>query len=711
MPVLRVFVVFVLFALACGGPREDGIGDWTPVQTTSKGLRGIAWTDHDQLIVETAGGSRGFVAGVNLGPTIPGTFPGEQAIRREDFRRWFPQMRDVGLRAVRVYTIMPPTFYEELRRFNLANPSAPLLLVHGVWIPGQLLIDAGDLFDPEVVEGFKEEIQRAVAVVHGDATLPELAGHATGDYRADVSEWLISWVIGVELDPRLVLATDSAHEGIPAYSGEFFRNVDQPSPTETWLAEMLDHMASSEAERGSTMPLAFVNWPTTDPLTHPGDRSGYEDVVGVDANHIRPSDKWPGGYYASYHAYPYFPDFQRFEPGIANFQHRGRTDAYAGYLTALKEHHRAIPLVVTEFGVPAGMAVAHYGPQGRHQGGHSEQRQMAINAELLDTIREVGLAGGFVFEWADEWFKFTWNTIDYEIPWERRALWANTWTNEAHFGILAVEPGVRPVVTIDGEDTEWVDNGSQVILESPTGVREVRAVADEGFLYLRIRTDGEETWREESITIGLDLLSGGNGGLPGTNGIHAQADYAVILGPNEEGTVLVRASNDPYGIRYAWRAGYEDVDPLEFAEGSGVWNVQHLLVNHPLSASRTDQSVQAESIESGRLVSGISDPDSPHFDSRATWNGVGNVIEIRLPYQAIGFSDPSSLKAYRIDDDGTVATQNVERVGITVVEFGVEHVTAGYAWEPWQTPTWHERLKAGSGVLREALEEANSTRR
>ena len=52
----------------------------------------------------------------------------------------------------------------------------------------------------------------------------------------------------------------------------------------------------------------------------------------------------------------------------------------------------------------------------------------------------------------DEWFKFTWNTIDFELPPGRRSLWMNPWTNEAHFGMVAVEPGFAPVVIIDGDD-------------------------------------------------------------------------------------------------------------------------------------------------------------------------------------------------------------------------------------------------------------------
>lgn len=665
----------------------------------------MARVDGDRFVVHTAGGERTFLSGVNLGPTVPGRFPGEQAIRAEDFRRWFPQMRDLGFRSVRVYTIMPPSFYTELAAFNRANPDAPLYLVHGVWVPQAGLDATENLYDPRVAGELRAEMARAVAVVHGEADLPAVPGRASGRYTADVSDWLVSWLVGVEWDPRIVTASDATNAGVPPFEGMYFESSEDATPTETWLATMLDHLAGLEAARGHTMPIAFVNWPTTDPLEHPDEPLPTEDMVGIDANHVRPTSAWPGGTYASYHAYPYYPDFQRYEEGIVDFEHQGRVDAYAGYLTKLAAHHDDMPVLITEFGVPSGMAHAHFGPQGRNQGGHTEQEQMRINAELLDVIRQVGLGGGFVFEWADEWFKFTWNTIDFELPWERRALWWNAWTNEAHFGVLAVEPGTAPVVLVDGDESEWSDNGSQVILESDTGLRQVRAVKDEGFLYLRLWMDGD--WRSAPIVIGLDLIEGGGGGLPLTEGADPDADYAVVLGPGEEAQVMVRASNDPFLIPYGVGLGYVDVDPADVVDESGVWNVQRLVVNRPLVVPTTGESHDVEVIDAGDLRWGVSDPAAADFDSNAGWFADGAVIEVRLPYQAIGFSDPSSMLAYRVHSDGTVTTEPVERIGISVTHRDSTWVTNGYAWDPWQIPTWHERVKVGAESLSEALARAD----
>lgn len=126
----------------------------------------------------------------------------------------------------------------------------------------------------------------------------------------------------------------------------------------------MDRLAAAEASCDDTSPIAFVNWPTPDPLSHPEEPNEQEDLVSVDANNVRPTAAWPGGTFANYHAYPYYPDFLRYEPGLQQAR-------YAG-------------------------------PVGRDQGGHSEQDALAIDADTLRLIKVQGISGGFVFAWTDE---------------------------------------------------------------------------------------------------------------------------------------------------------------------------------------------------------------------------------------------------------------------------------------------------------------------
>ncbi len=585
-----------------------------------------------------------------------------------------------------------------------------------MWIPEERFYEAQNLYDPEVYQGFKDEITDAVKAVHGELTRPKTPGHASGTWTADVSPWVLAWSPGVEWDPVSTAASDAANAQRGVYEGTYFSATADATPTESWLAEMLDHLAGEEASRGVTMPLTFTNWPTTDPLTHPYEPMENEDMVGVDANHIHPTEAWSGGYFASYHAYPYYPDFQRHEPELLTVMRDGTPDPYAGYLRSLREHHAGIPLVVTEFGVPSSSGMAHFGPVGRDQGDHSEQEQMALDADMLRTISEAGCSGGYVFEWADEWFKFTWNTIEYELPGDRRDKWRNALTNEEHFGLLSVEPGAEgPTVTVDGDVGEWDDNASTTIYEGRGAVRRVRAVKDEGYLYLHIEQRLPQSVTGEAVVLGFDVLEGGNLGLPlsgdagdrlrATTGADPEADYAVVLRPDGTADAYVRGSNDQFDILWGKvqkRVAYQEAD---LATASGAWHRWRLLVNRQLVIPATGEELGVETFDAGALRKGTSDPQSDAFDSRTAWATSGADIEVRLPWMLIGYADPSSKQALSITDAGDIRAVDALPLGISVAVGEDLAQTGGYDWEGWEAVSWHERLKAGSGLYRQAVED------
>lgn len=686
------------------GIDAERIGDWSAVWDERDGMSLFSWTDGERFVVNTADGERDFVAGVNLGVTVPGHFPGELAVDAETYRRWFPQIASIGFSAIRVYTMLEPHFYEELVRYNTANPRRPLYLVQGVWPPEGAFLELGDLYGGTVTEAFESEIDALVAALHGETVVADRPGRADGAFTADVSPWLLAWAVGIEWDPIAVERTDAANAGMEPFSGQYFTADAASTPTESWMAQMLDHLAGRLAERGTTMPLSFVNWTTTDPLHHPDEPNPTEEMVSIDPMHVRATEAWPGGYFAGYHIYPYYPDFQRFEDGVADFVLEGEPDAYAGLLSKFAEHHRGVPLVVLEYGVPTGMAKAHEGPQGRDQGDHTEQRQAEINAELLSAIAEVGLAGGYQFAWTDEWFKLTWNTMDFEVA-VRRPMWMNAWTNEAHFGILAVEPGATQRIVLDGDGAEW-DGESQVIFEGTGAVRELAVTHDEGYLYLRVVTDEPESWRSDPITIVFDVIDGAAGALPDDPRVESDSDYALrIAGDGAE--LLVRSSADPLLLQYIHH-GYVTADSGELVEGNGRWNPHRLMTNRPQVVPSTGMELPVEFDDAGRLHHGTSDPASAEFDSRSTWFGRERLIEVRVPWQGIGVSDPSSRQAYVVDRDGRITHVPFERLGIDVAAGDVVEATAGYAWPQWNSVAYHERIKAGAGVFADVVIRLNA---
>ena len=501
----------------------------------------------------------------------------------------------------------------------------------------------------------------------------------------------------------------------------YIKTSADASPMERWIGMHLDHLAAQEAARGWSRPLTFTNWVTADPIKHPDEPFPDEDNIVIDSMRFSATAKWPAGFFASYHAYPYYPDFLRLQPSYQEFRNQaGELDAYAGYIADLRKHHVGQALMITEFGQPTSIGMAHRGPNGRNQGGHSEQDSAKYNVDMMKDIYDAGLAGGIMFEWLDEWFKFTWNTIEHELPKDRRAMWRNPLTNEEHFGIIAMEAGATQRVVIDGQDKEWTNKQSTVLLKAARGVQEVRATSDEESIYLRLKleqpggakkaaagTPIKNVWDDREIVVGLDLHPEGNKGLPDRPGVSLESDVAIIVGPGNKARLRIAAFTDPLPYEFGVKRKEVEINLADLQPESGVWREPMQIVSRPLYIPTTDQKLPTDLQSFGDLRWGTNNPASPAFDDRSLVNGSGGVLELRIPWGMIGMADPSSKLVLQPKFDGTVVSMTtvpIEKVGVSVVgPDGSLQTTSGYKWNAWNIVKWHERKKAGWPILQAAF--------
>ena len=650
-----------------------------------------------------------FWAGVNLGSSVPGQEPGALAATRPDYDRWFAEMAELGVTVVRVYTVLGPAFYDALREFNLKNPTKPLYVLHGIWIPEEdRFYTTKNIWDPTVVAAQRKEIRDAVAAVSGDAVIEKVPGHAGGIYNSDISPWLMGWSFGIEWDPEATLGSDLKNAGMKPYQGRYFRAKTGATPMESWITSNMDFIAELQAKRGWSVPMTFTNWDTTDPLRHPEEPLHVEDLVSIDANHIEVTGAWPAGYFASYHAYPYYPDFLRWQKSYQTYRRArdGKLDPYAGYINDLRRHHKGMALMVTEFGQPTSLGCAHLAPLGRDQGCHSEQEAAANVVDMMRDLQDEGLTGGIVFMWLDEWFKFTWNTVDYELPHKNRAMWRSVFTNEEHFGIIAAEPGSRDQIVLDGKDDEWQFPS---IATGTGSVKDVSATSDAENVYLRLKVT-RELWTRKRIVLGLDARPGGNKGLPGLPGVDPDAEMAVVI-ENGEAHMQHASWIEPLGIRFGGfsnpKTNYFPTKASDIEPGSGVWMPIRQILNYPYRLPLSGRKNPTESRDASLMPWGTTDPANPAFDDRHLIDGQGGVLEVALPWSMMSFADPSTHKLYVVspnpDDTKTVTTRTIDKLGISIAVEGQPLLrTQGFTWEGWDTVQWHERRKAGWPILRKA---------
>ena len=385
-----------------------------------------------------------FMTGVNIGASEPALFPGDLTISYDTYKRWFKYISDMNANCIRVYTTMRPQFYLALKDFN-EKADNPIYLFQGIWVNEDDIERFDDVYaeNEKIMTDFKNDAVNICDVIHGNAVIPESPGKASGTYHADVSRWLAGWIIGIEWDPNLVLNTDNQHPEKNTYDGNYLY-TQSSTPFETFLCRAGDALIEHETnEYHFQAPLAFTNWITTDPLSHPNEPHFDEDKATVNTESIK-SRNFNPGMFVSYHIYPYYPDSLNYqEDYLQNKGKDGKVDTYSAYLKDLKLVH-TLPILVAEFGIPTSRGMGHKSVMGYNQGGVDENAQGAMLTGMLDSINKTGYAGGLIFTWQDEWFKRTWNNVMFDIA-DRRPFWSNIQTTEQNFGVLAFDPGAKYV--------------------------------------------------------------------------------------------------------------------------------------------------------------------------------------------------------------------------------------------------------------------------
>ncbi len=472
------------------------------------------------------------VKGINLGVAVPGTFPGEMAATREQYTQWLQDIKAVGYNAIRVYTLHYPRFYEVLDSFNVANPNNPLYLIQGVWLEEELPGYNHDLFFNST--SFMQEIKEAVDCMHGNAVISPRLGKAYGTYTVDASKWVMAYIIGREVSPLEINTTNTNYPGKNAYYGSYL-SIENVQAAEVFVTCYMDSLLSYEQLNYQTQrPISFSSWPTLDPLTHPTETMTQEDEEQLDLSKID-FTKANAGFFASYHAYPYYPDFISREPKYKYMHDDEGPNSYLAYLQELKSHYKNIPLLIAEYGVPSSWGVAHYSQSGMNHGGLSELEQGKVSVRLLKTIIDANCAGGAQFALIDEWFKRTWICDPFDFPVDDRVMWHNVSAAEQNFGIIGFRRG-------DFSYLPW-----QTF--APTDP--IKAIsAGLNYAYFNLQVELRQPFTDlDTLWVALDTYSAALGEVKLPNGqlLPTGAEFLLRI-TNDAADLFVTEAYDLYGI-------------------------------------------------------------------------------------------------------------------------------------------------------------------
>ncbi len=685
-----------------------------------------------------------YVRGVNFGVALPGRYPSEFPMDSARYAGWLDTLASMNANTIRVYTILPPQFYRALRGWNITHPDRALLLIHGVWAE---LPPKHDFENTGWKHEFRAEMRRVVDVVHGGASIAPSRGRASGRYDADVSAWTLGYIIGREWEPFAVNAFDTRQRR-GSYAGRFLSIRDGPA-MDLWLARQCDFMLAYEADTYNALrPIAYTNWPTLDPLIHPTEattaeearwrrRSGrpseskrleYEnDAIGLDANLIQPTRANPAGWFAAYHAYPYYPDFIMLDPGYRKARSAEGPSSYFGYLQQLVRHHHGIPTLVAEYGVPSSRGIAHLHPQGWNHGGHDERQMAAVDARLTRDIRQAGAAGGIVFAWLDEWFKKNWIVMEYEIPLENTRRWHNVMDAEQNYGIVALSAGEgKSKPHLGGDYRIWHELRTVgVSHESSPGPRRLRMGWDESYYYLAIDLPpGPFNWDSAGIQIALDtyLPRIGQHRLPGT-AVESEIGFEFLVDLQHPESAAI--SVVPHYNRHAWIDSLTGDNRGRFSRRPVITKDRKdgrfealLVITNRARFGRDGTFFPAQGYDRGRLAYGT---EAQSTNSDWYLDSATGLLQLRIPWDLLNVTDPSTrtlLHDERSSGPFGTATAEDWHAGVVVYRKKVQRQVIGalpeitrgvwlaesftpWRWHGWTEPRYHGRLKPVFDSLRE----------
>ncbi|ORX54681.1 hypothetical protein BCR36DRAFT_9650 [Piromyces finnis] len=657
-----------------------------------------------------------YIQGVNIGLGLPNYFPEETGIAYDQYYDWFNKIAEMNANSIRVYTIQSPEFYKAFYNYNKNNKHKPIYLFQGTWYNEDRWLETQNAFDLELLSNLYQDTRDLIDIIHGNSILPKLPGRASGIYSFDISPWCIGWILGVESSKQFVNTTNICNPDKTHYKGEYI-SANNIQPFEVFWAMTADYTVSYEMTNYKTQrPISFSNWLTADVMRHPSETMEDEDTVTLDIQRLTQEDAFKCGFFASYHVYPYYPNFMWTQKNyIEHKNDDGKIDPYEAYLQDLKSvHFDNIPLLVAEFGIPSSRGITHQNPiTGYNQGKVDEKTQGHMLVEMAKSIKANNYTGCLIFSWQDEWFKRTWNTMDNTNE-TRRAYWDDVQTNEQNFGILDFVSYTddHKIMILDGKTDDWTSN------DKFTETRNIKMSVkkDAAYIYILLEANTMVDLTKDRVLISFDVTPKSGSHIYTSHdgkdifNFSEAVDFVLELNGRNDTEIFTHEYYDKFVYSYYQ---YEEVKIKGLkpatSRKSSVFNSIKLLNEIELLLPDRNETINTLYDITGKLLFGSTDKASPDYSTISDFYLTPSIAEIRIAYGLLNFRDPSSLA---IEDDFYALDKNVDleidsiKIGLTE---GNNTIFKTFSWDKWDTVAYQERLKDSYSILQGYFaEEENS---
>ncbi len=555
--------------------------------------------------------------------------------------------------------------------------------------PGELGVTEDAFSD---IKDVKKDLRDLVNIIHGNAKVEKRVGHAYGNYTRDISKYVIGWILGIESDQSLVEGTRDANKHVTSYSGDYL-SCEKVEPYEVFWCEIGDYALKYEDEKYHMQrPVSYSNWPTADVMKHPNEPLSKEDAISLTVDDLNAQNKFKTGIFASYHVYSYYPNFMFSEEPYCSYKDEsGKINTYLGYLKNLIAHNKC-PVLIAEFGIPASRGVTHVNPiTGFNQGGVSARQQGEMLVSMFKDIKKSKCAGGLVFVWEDEWFKRTWNTMDYTNS-DYRAYWNDVQTSEQHFGLaeyISTECDLIPV--LDGELDEW--SKKDIIFEKND--TKIYVKCDSTYVYIAIQ-DKKADFDKKGNNLYFDINPNTGCGNYGDIKLSSDADFILHIEGKNKTRLLVDPDSDSY-VRA--EPDWEKLNLVKDKKDS--FHQIYLITDKSLLYPQTKKRLPVQKSETGLLHFGKVDVDDDIGDVLTDFYYKKHVFEVRIPWGLFGFSAPS-VKEINYSSKNT--TLKVDGINIGYISANKNIGEKQFKWDSWEHASYRHHLRQSYYILQEYLE-------